>query len=277
LNAELVSRERLGVLFGGSYRRRLLLAVALSIGLHEIAAGLVPQTLVRTAPAKETVVAARLLRVTVRPIPRPQHARVQPRPIIAHRLLLTTPHDRIALLQHQPPALSRPIRAAVPHADLPRSSSGKPEWESASDGAKTGLVVQTGNAAGSGNGSATQSGTNGAIGRNEPCGFVTFSDPHGSQYDASTHGFWVDIRMSVHFSDGSSQTMILDYPWYYPSEAANPWSDQNLKDPNFLPRFQVPPSTKADGEPQLVKYVMQHSTPDGLTLLHDCPTAAPSV
>jgi len=111
----------------------------------------------------------------------------------------------------------------------------------------------------------------------EPCGFVTFSDPHGSQYDARTHGFWVDIRMSVHFADGTSQSMILDYPWYYASESANPWSDQNLKDPNFPTRFQAPPAPKLAAEPALVQYVAAHSTADGMTLLRDCiPAAAPS-
>ena len=107
---------------------------------------------------------------------------------------------------------------------------------------------------------------------------VTFSDPHGSQYDPRTRGFWVDIRMSVHFAGGSSQSMILDYPWYYPSEAANPWSDQNVRDPNFPARFQTPPPEKLAAEPALVQYVAAHSTADGMTLLHDCPapTTSPS-
>jgi hypothetical protein len=100
---------------------------------------------------------------------------------------------------------------------------------------------------------------------------VTFSDPHGSQFDAKTHGFWVDIRMAVHFADGSAQSMILDYPWYYPNEAANPWSDQNLKDPNFPTRFQPPPAAKLGDEPPLVQYVVTHSTRDGMTLLQECP------
>lgn len=82
--------------------------------------------------------------------------------------------------------------------------------------------------------------------------------------------------MSVHFADGSAQSVMLDYPWYYPSEAANPWSDQNLKDPNFPTRFQPPPADRVSGEPPLVQYVAQHSTPDGMTLLRDCPAAAAS-
>ncbi len=110
----------------------------------------------------------------------------------------------------------------------------------------------------------------------EPCGFVTFSNPHGSEFDSRTRGFYVDIRMSVHFADGSLQSLVLDYPWYYSSEAANPWSDQNLKDPNFPTRFQSPPPGKLEGEPEIVKYVITHSTSDGMTLLKDCPTPVPT-
>lgn len=77
--------------------------------------------------------------------------------------------------------------------------------------------------------------------------------------------------MSVHFADGSAQAMILDYPWYYSNEAANPWSSRNVNDPSFPTRFQPPPSEKLAGEPELVKYVIGHSTPDGATILRDCP------
>ena len=79
--------------------------------------------------------------------------------------------------------------------------------------------------------------------------------------------------MSVHFADGSRQSVILDYPWYYASENANPWSAQNVKDLDFPTRFQAPPAAKLAGEPQLVQYVAQHSTADGMTLLRDCQGA----
>ena len=79
--------------------------------------------------------------------------------------------------------------------------------------------------------------------------------------------------MAVHFADGSSQSIILDYPWYYASEAANPWSDANLRDPSFPTRFQTPPPSKAWSEPPLVQYVVAHSTPNGMTLLKDCPAS----
>jgi len=73
----------------------------------------------------------------------------------------------------------------------------------------------------------------------------SFSDPHGSAFDPRTRGFYVDIRMRVHLADGSSQSLVLDYPWYYASESANPWSDENLRDPNFPTRFQPPPKANS--------------------------------
>jgi len=137
-------------------------------------------------------------------------------------------------------------------------------------------AAQAGTALGSGSGSGAQGTGSGPATGSEPCGFVEFSDPHGSAFDPRTRGFYVDIRMRVHFADGTSQSLVLDYPWYYSSEADNPWSDQNLRDPDFPTRFQPPPQSKLGDEPELVRYVMDHSTAEGLTLLRDCPSPAPS-
>jgi hypothetical protein len=155
-----------------------------------------------------------------------------------------------------------------------RFVSNRPIWDLTTSGKPAGPTsAGSGTTAGSGTGAGTQGAGSGTPVGAPPCGFVEFSDPHGSHYDSATRGFWVDIRMSVHFADGSSQSTILDYPWYYASEAENPWSDRNLRDPNFPTRFQAPPMDKVADEPQLVRYVMQHSTFDGATLLNDCPQA----
>ncbi len=126
----------------------------------------------------------------------------------------------------------------------------------------------SGSGAGSGNGGGAAAGS-------APCGFVDFSDPNGSRFDPKTGGFWVDIRMSVHFPDGQSDSVTLDYPWYYPNESANPWSDRNLSDPNFPTTFQWPPPGKRAGEPPLVQYVIAHTFADGRTLLKPCAAAPP--
>ncbi len=104
----------------------------------------------------------------------------------------------------------------------------------------------------------------------EPCGFVAFTNTN-AQYDKSTGGFYRDIRMEVHLGGGRVQGIVLDWRWYYPSEAADPWSDQNLPNQDFPVRFQFPPADKRPNEPSVVQYVMSHSTPEGLTTLKDCP------
>ena len=119
-------------------------------------------------------------------------------------------------------AAARPV---VLHVALRTARSARPVWDRADGRALTTLPLNgNGTSAASGNGAGTQGNGNGAANGGQPCGFVTFSDPHGSQFDRHTHGFWVDIRMSVQLADGSRRSLILDYPWYYPSEAANPWS-----------------------------------------------------
>lgn len=252
-----------------------MLAIALSIALHEILAGLIPATAAHAPAAPEIVAHARVLRISARPLPTPAPRR---RPAIRFAALLPpmprpvptrasaargTQHTRVA------PGAAAPKPPAFSHA--------KPIWDVVASGNGAGAGgSRTGSAAGAGGASGAGASGNGAAAGNEPCGYVDFSDPHGSHYDPQTRGFWVDIRMSVHFADGSAQSMILDYPWYYPSESDNPWSRANLRDPNFLPRFQPPPAGKATGEPPLVQYVIAHSTPDGLTLLKDCPQANPA-
>ena len=263
--------EWLGVFFGSTNGRRLLVAVAISIALHEIVAGLFPRY-AQTQQAREVVTRAQTVRVAVRPSPTPAPRppvppALVPRPNVAVRAPENAPGRRRA--GYAARAVAPPRVAFARHADT------KPIWDVAAGGAGMSAGAGTGDAAASGNGSAATGTGTGAAGGDPPCGFVTFSDPHGSQYDARTGGFWVDIRMSVHFANGSAQSMILDYPWYYGNEAANPWSDQNLRDPNFATRFQPPPAAKLANEPALVRYVVAHSTAEGMTLLGDCPTPAP--
>ncbi|MFN2528445.1 MAG: hypothetical protein ABR584_06970 [Candidatus Baltobacteraceae bacterium] len=104
----------------------------------------------------------------------------------------------------------------------------------------------------------------------EPCGYVEFTNIHGSRYDKSTGGFYLDILMGVHLGGDRVERTLLDYPWYYPTEAANPWSSQNLRNQDFPTNFQFPPADKRSTEPPLVQFVMAHTTPDGKTSLKDC-------
>jgi len=260
-----------------SPRNRLLVAAAISIALHEAAAGLIPRDLWRPAPSREVVTRAAILRVAVRPVTTPA-PRPAPSTEPAHPIVAAAPAAprRIAASATSPRAASPARRSSVRRAPPVAAANGRPVWDVGGAAGSRAVVASAGSeSAGGESASGTGSGAAAAT-DNRPCGFVIFSDPHGSQYDTRTRGFWVDIRMRVRFADGTTQSMILDYPWYYSSEAVNPWSGQNLRDPNFPTRFQQPPPDKAAGEPPLVQYVMTHSTADGLTLLRDCPMPPPA-
>jgi hypothetical protein len=255
-----------------------LIAFAISIAVHEVVAGLVPAYSSRAPASREIVTRVSVARVVVRHLPTPKpmqlQPRLRPRPT-SHPIdlrLVQSEEGRSGRHSLTRKFVSAPLIAA-------RIASAVPVWHVATTGAKTAGMLAAGGRGGStgtGPGQGTHGSGAGAASGDEPCGFVEFSDPHGSQFDRQTRGFWVDIRMAVHFADGTSQSMLLDYAWYYPNEAANPWSDLNLKDPNFPTRFQPPPTAKLSGEPELVRYVIAHSTPDGMTLLKECPVASPT-
>ncbi len=254
----------------------MAVAIALSIAAHEVLAGLIPASSDRSPAVRESLSDVRILTVRrlATPAPRPIPTPVE-RLVFTHALRAVparegasgapSAHRRIAL---------HPVRLAVHRAAFAAHFETKPVWDTASTGTGSQSGTASANGSGNGSGAGAQGAGAAAVKTNEPCGFVTFSDPHGSQYDSRTRGFYVNIRMSVHFADGSNQSLILDYPWYYASEAENPWSDRNLKDPAFPTRFQAPPAAKIPGEPQLVRYVMAHSTSEGMTLLADCPGAS---
>jgi len=253
----------------------LAIAFAASIAVHEVAAGVIPRS-PATAPQREIVTRAQLLRVVSRPAFKPTP---RPQPTIALSPVSTPPANRARKLANAVEGRAgRRYDPAARLAPAPTQRYGaKPVWDvGAANGSGQLAAAQAGSASGSSTGSGVSGTGSGAATGAEPCGFVEFSDPHGSSFDARTRGFYVDIRMRVHFADGTSQSVVLDYPWYYSSEAVNPWSDQNLRDPSFPTRFQPPPSSKLGSEPELVRYVIDHSTADGVTLLHDCPSPMPS-
>lgn len=171
-------------------------------------------------------------------------------------------------VRNLPAASSRPnaVRSGAARPKPPEFSHAKPIWD-VPVGAQGSAA---GNAAGSGNGAGGAGGSDAANGA-QPCGYVEFADPNGSQYDPKTGGYSVDVAMTVHFPNRRTESLLLDYPWFYPDAASNPWSKQNFDDPNFPTRFQSPPPEKRASEPQLVQYVIAHSTADGLTLLKSCP------
>jgi hypothetical protein len=256
--------------------RRLLLAFGVSIAVHEILAGLVPPP-ASSQTAREVVTRVASARIEIRPTPTPRPPPTPAPQRVVARVRVIAPSEtrtvartvtghsaRKEIVRRAGAARPRPL--AIAHT--------KPVWDipTGGQGAGAGTVAGAGSLGngGSGTGAGANGNGNGAAAGNEPCGFVTFSDPHGSHYDAATGGFWVDIRLTVRYPDGHSESTVLDYSFYYPDEASNPWSDRNLGKP-FPTTFQFPPPEKRANELPLVQYVMAHTSSDGYTLLKDCP------
>ena len=269
-----------------AHRRRLVLGIALSVAIIEIATMLIPAR-TKAVPQEqvERVTVARITRIEhrVKPTPRPTPQptpKPTPKPIV---------HTKVVAETHVQPKIVNPGRPAQ-HQRIRRVASARPivstKYHSKpatihvptgghGAGTSTTAKVETGGVGPGGTGtgeSGTGAGTGGAPAAHEPCGFVDFIATQQAIHDSATGRVWENIEMIVHFPDGSQQSIDLDYPWYYPTDMDDPWSDYNEKhDPNAPTPFQFPPPNKSDGEPPLVQYVMQHTTKEGLTLLHDCP------
>lgn len=202
------------------------------------------------------------------PKPRPQVHRIAPKAVKPTVVNPAAMSENQHIARH---AQKRAIARTIYHSKPARThvATGGQGASTSSGRATTGGVGTGGTGSGTG---GSGNGTGGALPASEPCGFVEFVDINGiSNYDRATGGFFVNVRMTVHFPDHTAESVDLDYPWYYPSEAKNPWSDQNLKNLDFVVTLQSPPAGKLAYEPDLVKYVVRHSSRDGFTKLRDCP------
>jgi hypothetical protein len=248
----------------------MLVAFAIAIGLHEIVAGLIPPAGAQAPQRREIVSRVTVARIVVRPTPTPQPPPT-PRPSVPHTRHIAAV-EVVAVAASNGVAARKEIvhRMGAARPRPPRSEHAKPIWDvpTGAQGAGAGKATDAGSLGNgvNGTGAGSSGNGNGAAGGTQPCGFVTFMDPHGAHYDRQTHGFWVDVQMSVHFPDGHDEAVLLDYPWYYPNAASNPFENEDVP---ML--FQWPPADKTAGEPVLVQYVMQHSAQPGITLLKDCP------
>ena len=93
---------------------------------------------------------------------------------------------------------------------------------------------------------------------------------NGDQSESPNAPSVENVEMTVHYANGMSESVALDYPFHYASSADDPWSAQNANNPNFPATFQTPPPDQAGSEPAIVKYVMARSTADGYTTLKPC-------
>jgi hypothetical protein len=254
-------------------RRRLLVAFAIAIAIHEIVAGLFPwhQATIPPTPT-ETITLAKVTRIEHRPTPKPKPT---PQPVV-HTKVIAETQVKPRVVNPGNPSQQQHIKRIAQAAPVVRTHyHSKPVQHvvMGAQGAGTSKRAKAQNGGvgtgGTGTGqSGTGSGTGGAAAAHEPCGYVDFQPTDQPIVDKSTGRIWEKIQMTVHFPDNSEQSVDLDYTWYYPSKSSDPFMPENQ---NVPATFQCPPADQRDNEPPLVQYVIQHTSPDGYTKLRDCP------
>jgi hypothetical protein len=267
------------------YRDRMIVAVALAIGSHEIALGLLhgPD---HTADTERDAVATRIVMETPRPTPTPRRT---PKPTPTPQPTQPpTPQPRITPPPHSTPAPVQQIAARAKghparhrgggaHKAIAKAPTGTyADPHAAGAGTGSGPGNGSGQAPGTGGGlGGTGSGNtgtgNGAVNANSPCGFVDFKPTAAPRYSNGTA--FEPVQATVSFPDGHTETARFPYVWPYPNgEQTDPWSDTNLKNPNFVTTLRFPPAGSDPSTfPPLIQYIIKHTDQGGYTDLPPCP------
>jgi len=127
-----------------------------------------------------------------------------------------------------------------------------------------------GDDAGAGNGTGGSGA--GAIDADAPCGYVEFvpTDPPKIVGDVASE----TISAMVHYPDGHTESEELPYPWVYSDWMdTDPWSPINIR---RVPKPTVfaqlpPPGSDTHRYNEVVRYILDHTNPNGSTVLQPCP------
>lgn len=144
----------------------------------------------------------------------------------------------------------------------------------------TGTGISAGSGTGGDNGTTgTGNGTagtgNGAVNANTPCGEVDFVPTGAPDYSRKNGSAAERIRATVRFPDGHQESDMFPYQWVYQNgEQDDPWSNTNLKRQVEIPLIFPPPGSDTSAYPPIIKYILDHTRPDGTTVLSDCPKPA---
>jgi hypothetical protein len=170
-----------------------------------------------------------------------------------------TPTPHITVARH--PAVHTPARALA-----------------VADATGTGMGPGVANGEGPGNGGGAGNGTggdgSGPANTDAPCGYVEFIPYESPQIEGTTS--YEHIRATVHYPDGHTEFADFPYPWIYAdAEVNDPWSISNMRHPgNGDARAQLPPpGANVSRYPDVIRYVLEHTTPSGVTVLQECPKA----
>jgi hypothetical protein len=226
---------------------------------------LLPSLVARTNDSREVVEHVTIAKIEHKQTPRPT-----PTPPPRHTLVVAQAHaegkaahaeiiKRMGAPRPKPPHLhSKPIWDVAP-------------FPTAGQGAGAGKGTDAGSIGNGTNGTGAGTQGSGAGGGGAPCGAVDFSTKGLATLNPTT-GFYErsNIVATVHYADGTSETIPLDWTWHFKSEDLDPFQSDV---PLF---FQFPPAAQRASEPAAVQWIMKNSRPYGGTDLNDqCPNIPP--
>jgi len=169
-------------------------------------------------------------------------------------------------------AAPRALRPVVHHAiTLPKAAgaSGVARAPGSGDGAGSGSGTgdDTGSGAGNGGGGT---GT-GAITADAPCGYVEFLPDDKPRIVGNVS--YETVRATVHYPDGHTNSDDFPYPWVYTDYMeTDPWSPMNVRRTDLVAFAQLPPPGADTGRYSgLIRYILDHTNPNGSTVLQPCP------
>ncbi len=261
-----------------------------ALALHALAGLLVPR---HAGPTDDRQVVAEHITISRRPPPTP---RPTPRPTPTPKPFPKTqrkvhkiaprhraaPHGRAAprrkvvtrpRVRHTPPPRTIAKRAKhpiVPPALATTGPAGNPKSPASVTGVGAGATGFGAGAAGHGNGTGGGGTGDGSGGGGTPCGFVELTGLRAYGWSGGAH--YRMIRITVHLSDGEAVAEELHWPFYYPNEAADPFSEIHRND-DFPALLQLPPKgfDLAGMQQSATVFAVEHTGPDGYTDLKPCP------
>lgn len=201
---------------------------------------------------------------TPRPTPRPTPPPPTPPPPVPRVTLAPVPQraaPHVVRRSGGGHAVPRPQPQTVAPAVVAAGSGG-------GAGTGQGSGAGAGDAGGSGNGTGgTGSGT---VNAEAPCGYVDLI-PY-QQPDHRGGLTYEHVNATVTFPDGHKENADFPYPFVYNDPGSDPWSPQNMPNPDFPTHVQFPPpGTDTTRYPDVIRYVLGHTRSDGTTVLQECP------
>lgn len=281
---------------GGDRRfvRRLAIAFAISLGIHEIVAGVWPRT--PAPPPEERVVTQTVTIATRTPAPTPKptpvptpHATPKitpaPRYTLAPQIVVRAPAAKAAATPAPTvggvAAPKRVVRVrTVPQRPAPPQSLAQGTHagvQNGGTGTGAGPGAGTGGANGTGSGTGTNGNGNGGDTNTAPCGDIYLLPGNLSYRRDGT--VLQDVLAKIVLRDGTVEVGKFPYPFVYSGDAQNPFRhDVGLARNGGIPVQMPPASVDLSTLPEPVAVVLKHTNPTtGTTDLPECsPATAPT-